>query len=104
MLPLWNGEGLASPRYGNIANEKLYEKMKSLGSLNDHLVAKVFGGANQIKSTINIGQRNIQVAYDLLEEFKIPIVAQSVGGTIGRKIIYDTYSGTVKMKFVKKEE
>ena len=31
MLPLWNGQGLASPKYGNIAIEKLLEKMISLG-------------------------------------------------------------------------
>ena len=27
MLPLWNGEGLASPKYGNIAIDKLVKKM-----------------------------------------------------------------------------
>ncbi len=26
MLPYWNGNGLASPKYGNIAIEKLYKK------------------------------------------------------------------------------
>ncbi|MDH5599327.1 MAG: chemotaxis protein CheD [Cyclobacteriaceae bacterium] len=103
MLPLWNGEGLASPRYGNIANDKLYEKMKGLGSLKEHLVAKVFGGANQIQSTSQIGQKNIQIAMDMMSDLGIPVVAQSVGGTIGRKIIFDTYTGGVKMKYVKKE-
>ena len=104
MLPLWNGNGLASPRYGNIANEKLYEKLKQLGSLDGHLIAKVFGGANQINSTTSIGEKNINVAFDMLKEFKINVVAQSVGGTIGRKIIFDTYSGAVKMKFVKEQK
>ena len=27
MLPLWNGNGLASPKFGNIATEKLIEKI-----------------------------------------------------------------------------
>ena len=27
MLPYWNGQGLASPKYGNIAIEKLIDKM-----------------------------------------------------------------------------
>jgi len=32
MLPFWNGEGLASPKYGNIAIAKLIEKMLEFGS------------------------------------------------------------------------
>src|SRR5258708_2971389 len=53
MLPLWNGEGLASPKYGNIANDKLFERMLRLGSSKQNLVAKVFGGSNQI-GAINV--------------------------------------------------
>ena len=103
MLPLWNGSGLASPRYGNIAIEKLYAQMKELGSLKDHLEAKVFGGANQIQGATNIGQRNAEIAADMLKELKIPVVAESTGGTVGRKIILDTFSGVVKMKYVGKK-
>ena len=44
MLPLWNGNGLASPKYGNIAIEKLYENMLQTGSEHKNLIAKVFGG------------------------------------------------------------
>ena len=48
MLPFWNGEGLASPKYGNIAIEKLLEKMYALGSNRFNIVAKVFGGGEII--------------------------------------------------------
>ena len=44
MLPLWNGNGLASPKFGNIATEKLIEKMQRNGSSLKNIVAKVFGG------------------------------------------------------------
>lgn len=44
MLPLWNGEGLATPRYGNIAIENLLEKDVSFGLQQKDLVAKVFEG------------------------------------------------------------
>ncbi len=46
LLPLWNGHGLASPKYGNIAMEKLIDKMISIGSKKRNLQAKVFGGSN----------------------------------------------------------
>jgi chemotaxis protein CheD len=98
MLPLWNGEGLATPKYGNIAIEKLFRKMLQMGCKKEFLTAKVFGGAN-VMGTGNevflIGDRNITLAYQLLEEYGIPIVASDVGGRAGRKIIMHTSTGIV---------
>ncbi len=103
MLPLWNGQGLASPRYGNIAIKKLIDNIEALGSNRSNIKAKVFGGAEIISTNISqfmIGERNINIAKDLLHEEKIQIIASSVGGKLGRKIIFDTYSGEVRQKFV----
>ncbi|HEY9122823.1 MAG TPA: chemotaxis protein CheD [Bacteroidales bacterium] len=105
MLPLWNGQGLASPKYGNIAIEKLIEKMVSLGCDRNNLKAKVFGGGEVIETTVtqfNIGARNIKLAHEMLEELKIPIVGQSVGGKLGRKILFNTETFEVKQKFIQK--
>jgi chemotaxis protein CheD len=100
MLPFWNGEGLASVKYGNIAIEKLIDDMVRSGADRSRLYAKIFGGANQVNSSIRVGDRNIEIAKKILLEEKINIVAESVGGTLGRKIIFNTYTGEVKMKFV----
>jgi chemotaxis protein CheD len=102
MLALWNGNGLASPRFGNIANEKLLNEMVFLGSARMHLIAKVFGGANQTTSYNDVGARNVQAAFEFLDQMDIPILAQNVGGEIGRKIMFDTFTGEVRMKFVQK--
>ena len=104
MLPYWNGQGLASPKYGNIAIEKLIDKLISMGCNKMNLKAKIFGGGEVIESNIqsfNIGKKNIVIAFDMLRELKIPIVAQSVGGNFGRKIIFNTYTGEVIHRFVK---
>ena len=98
MLPFWNGQGLASPKFGNIAIHKLFEKMQSLGSSKRNLVAKLFGGGNIIEASnalFMIGDRNIMLAFQMLEEFRIPVVAKDVGGRIGRKIIMDSSTGVV---------
>jgi len=100
MLPLWNGNGLASPKYGNVAIKKLIKLMEAAGSNKSNLIAKVFGGANQINSSANIGDRNVKIAIDFMKEEGIQIVAKSVGGSIGRKIIFDTDSGEVRMNYV----
>lgn len=98
MLPLWNGEGLATPKYGNIAMERLLERVLSMGCRRENLVAKVFGGANVSGTGLEvymIGDRNVTIALQMLEEFGIKVVAQDVGGRIGRKVIMNTESGVI---------
>lgn len=106
MLPYWNGEGLASPKYGNIAIEKLLEKMYSFGSAKHNIIAKVFGGGEVIEAKspqFHIGERNINLALEVLAEQKIPIISSSVGGKNGRKIIYFTHTGEVKQRLVQRQ-
>ncbi len=100
MLPVWNGEGLASAKYGNIAMEKLIQEMRQLGSKTETMQAKLFGGANLVNLTMNVGERNEAIAKKILENHKIKVVAESIGGTQGRKILFDTKSGTVQMRYI----
>jgi len=101
LLPLWNGEGLPTPKYGNIAIEKLIEKMLNLGCDKSQLKAKVFGGAamwEQKGGLVAVGERNIALAWDLLAEHNISIVSSDVGGRLGRKLIFNSGSGEVMMR------
>ncbi|MEN8118928.1 MAG: chemotaxis protein CheD [Bacteroidota bacterium] len=107
MLPLWNGQGLASPRYGNIAIDKLIHNLEALGSSKSNIRAKVFGGAEIIATNISqfmIGERNIRLAKDILHEEGIPIVSSSTSGKLGRKIIFNTQTGEVRQKFVGRQK
>ncbi|MBO7567671.1 MAG: chemotaxis protein CheD [Bacteroidales bacterium] len=104
MLPTWNGMELASPKYGNIAIERLTERMLQLGCKKNNLVAKVFGGGEVItvsSSTMHIGERNIMVAEEMLSERNIPIIGRSTGGKNGRKIIFNTHTGEVLQCYIK---
>jgi len=106
MLPLWNGEGLASPKYGNVAIERLISKMMKLGCNRQNIKAKIFGGASVISvnnDLYNIGQRNIQLAEDILEKEGIKIIASSVGGFQGRKILMDTSNFQIRQKYIEKK-
>lgn len=105
MMPYWNGSGLASPKYGNIAIEKLIENMINIGSNPSDMVAKVFGGAmvlNTNHNIFNIGERNIVTQETILKKYNIKVIAKSVGGRNGRKIIFNTKTGVVKMKYIQK--
>jgi len=100
MMPAWNGSGLASPKYGDIAMIKLVEKMISLGSNKNNIIAKVFGGGIKGTHFFNIGERNIHIAMDYLTSEHIPVVAQHVGGREARKIIFNTQNGEVRLKLI----
>lgn len=107
LLPLWNNEGLQSPKYGNIAIQKLIEAMEAVGASRQNMIAKVFGGAspNNLGShneQMMVGKRNIQIAQDLLAQYRIKIVASDVGGTRGRKIVLESSTGKVQMKYTQK--
>jgi chemotaxis protein CheD len=98
MLPLWNGEGLATPKYGNIAIEKLLARVLAMGCRKEYLIAKVFGGANVMgtgNEVFMIGDRNVMLANQMLEDYGIPVTASDVGGRVGRKIIMHTATGVV---------
>jgi chemotaxis protein CheD len=98
MLPLWNGEGLATPKYGNIAIELLLEKMLALGSRQERLTAKIYGGSRVIAgdaAPISIGDRNAALAREILSSYGIPIAAAETGGALGMKIQFNTRTGIV---------
>ncbi len=107
MLPMWNGEGLASPKYGNIAIKKLLEKLDHLGGERRDYVAKVFGGNNVIGSdekpyTYQIGTRNAEYAFQVLDYEGIPVVAKKVMAQHGLKVVMNTATGEVLVRPVRR--
>ncbi|MGC3943160.1 MAG: chemotaxis protein CheD [Chryseolinea sp.] len=67
--------------------------------------AKVFGGSNSLykKNDIyKIGERNVLMAFELLRQCGITVVAHHVGGEHGRKIVFNTATGKVRMRLLRK--
>lgn len=104
LVPLWNGNGLQSPKYGNVSIPKLIEGMQHVGCQTSHIEAKIFGGAN-INITdhehMMIGKKNILIAKEMLKEYKIPIVAEDAGGSMGRRIMMRSDTGKILMRYAK---
>lgn len=102
LYTLWNGNGLPTPRYGNVAIPKLIKKFLLFGSKKKNLKAKIFGGANVLSLSNNgvksAGSSNIMLAEDMLKEEGIPIIASDTGGHYGRKIRFNTKDGVVMVK------
>jgi len=98
LLPFWNGDGIPTPKFGNIAIELLQQKLLELGATPKKLEAKIFGGAALLSDgtgPFSVGSRNIDIARYLLGQLRIPIVAEDVGGRSGRKIIFHTATGDI---------
>ena len=103
MLPLWNGEGLESPRFGNVAIPKLIDALVQLKCKKENLIAKVFGGGSVLgesMSSFHIGERNASLAFQLLDELGISVAASSTGGNRGRKILFNTFTGEVLQQYI----
>ncbi|OYT53184.1 MAG: hypothetical protein B6U76_08865 [Desulfurococcales archaeon ex4484_217_2] len=44
---------------------------------------------------MNIGDRNVKAAREVLREKGIPIVAEDVGGTVSRSVFFDLEAATI---------
>ena len=83
----------ATARYGNVATKTLIRLFLDGGSCLENLEAQILGGASpeaKGEAALEIGQQNILVARQIIQKQGIPIVSQDVGGTKGRKLIYNS--------------
>lgn len=106
LLPLWNGNGLESPKYGNVAIPKLIENMENIGCLRRNMEAKIFGGANIHRANSEgqlIGQKNVLIAKEILRQWNIPIKAEDTGGNNGRRIMMISDASRIILKYVQNE-
>ena len=102
LLPNFSGDGIASPRYGNIAIKELLYRLAQLGSQKHNLLAKMFGGACVLDAfrqrQHHLGTKNIETAQELLKSESIPVIGHDVGGQRGRKLIFHTDDGAAWVK------
>jgi chemotaxis protein CheD len=85
---------------GLTSTATLIRSMLNRNGTIDTLEAKVFGGCNSLYQTdiYKVGERNIAIALAVLKAFEIRVVAKHVGGSYGRKIIFNTATGRVRVE------
>ncbi len=67
--------------------------------------AKLFGGGDMFPEActrVNVGEKNILVARDLLKRRNIPLLAEHAGGAGHRKLVFDLSNGEVQLRFADK--
>ena len=91
-----------STRYAGPAFRELLTRLRALGARSASLQAKVFGGSDTLgfSAETTIGARNVESARSLLTLAGIPNVGGDVGGTVGRKLLFDTSGGAAWVRLL----
>jgi chemotaxis protein CheD len=108
MLPKINDKNSNKKKYADTAIPLLLEEMLKKGAIIDSITAKIIGGATMFnipnKSTLfNIGQSNILSVKEILNQLKIKIKAEDLGGDFGRTIDFFMDTGSVTIKNLNKQ-
>ncbi|MBE6021756.1 MAG: chemotaxis protein CheD [Cellulosilyticum sp.] len=107
MLPdstqIKNNENKA--KFADTAMQVLLQQMLKQGAKKNRLVAKIAGGAHMFEfknmdDMMRIGTRNVNAVLQILEEMRIPLIAQDTGDNYGRTIELHTTTGMLRVKTI----
>ncbi|MBN2184500.1 MAG: chemotaxis protein CheD [Candidatus Krumholzibacteriota bacterium] len=88
-------------KFVDSAIEHMVTRMVRCGANRKRFTAKLFGGAQMFKhitgsnGLIQVGLKNIEAARETLKSYDIPVIAESVGGTTGKTILFRIDNGSV---------
>ncbi len=96
-LPVYDATAsLPRSYYADTGLDQLLIGMQAAGADISGLRAKIVGGANVTNiPSLDVGRHNTKAVLEILAKKKIYLAAYEVGGSRGRKAIFNTYSGTV---------
>ena len=98
LLPFGQEEGGDRPvRYGLFAMEMLINALMKGGARRESLQAKVFGGAKIMADLRDIGSANAKFTREFLATEQIACVAESLGGTQARRVVFRPSTGQARM-------
>ncbi|MEM0330987.1 MAG: chemotaxis protein CheD [Archaeoglobaceae archaeon] len=106
MLPKSNG--VRSPKFVDSAVEMMIESIGALGGDKKNMVAKVAGGAQVFKhltlENLRIGEKNIDAVREALKKQGIRLVAEDVGGNLGRTLYVYPSDGRMLIRYSNGDE
>jgi chemotaxis protein CheD len=87
-------------KFADTAVPALVKALVRLGGSQSRMYAKIAGGANMFPETnaLSIGSKNVEAVKTMLTKHKIRLAAEDVGGSCGRKITFNTATGTATVR------
>ncbi len=100
VLPDSTGRDAAPAKFADTAIPHMIELLRQHGVPAGSLVAKIAGGACMFGATgpMQIGLANADAVRNILKAHRIPILAEDVGGTKGRRVVFDCDGGTLTVE------
>jgi chemotaxis protein CheD len=81
---------------------EMIRQLQGQGVAVTELEVKLFGGADMMMAGLathqRVGRSNVQMAKTLLAKMGITLKSSDTGGTVGRKLIFNTATGDVWIK------
>jgi chemotaxis protein CheD len=97
LLPRAATAAVATPRFGDVATDRLITRVVAAGAAKERLRARLFGGASVLQALRGVagslGRSNVDMARNVLADFGIPILSLDVEGERGRKVVFHTHDG-----------
>jgi len=95
-----------SVRYGQVAIPALAQKLIRAGSQRRDLVAVVAGGALLLDANevFFVGEKNVRLAFQTLEDLHIPIAYHDIGGDRGRRMLFRTHDGHYQVERIREAD
>jgi chemotaxis protein CheD len=95
-------------KYVGCSVRSMVEEFIMSGSKRNEIEVKVFGGADVFalkgvdRKSANIGKQNIKAALSVIRSEGLHLLTSDVGGVAGRKIFFNTQTGEVFLKRLKR--
>lgn len=95
-------------KFPSTAVPAMIARMRELGATGE-ISARLIGGASMFgpllpAGAVGLGVRNVKAARQACAEHAVPIVAESVGGNMGRSVYFDVATGRVQVRTVRGDD
>ena len=102
VLPLANGRAGSPGKYVDTAIPWMVDTLQKRGANRRRLVAKLTGGSQMFatQGPFSIGEQNTEATRKHLQDLRIPIIAEHLAGTRGRRVTLDGSTGLLTVEVV----
>lgn len=98
-----SGGGMAT-RYGRHAMARLIAGLLELGARREHLEFKLFGGGRILPAMTDVGAANVSFIRDYVAQHGFRVVAEDLGDTCPRRVVFFPGTGRVRLKRLRSME
>jgi len=100
ILPEREKSSVHSGRYGVSSIPFLINELVKIGAEIPNMRAAVIGGGKHKELGEEVGVKNVEIARKILSKYGIKIVKEDIGGEIGRRISFNTFTGNLTIKYL----